>query len=158
MPWSDINPSLMAATVLGQAGDGSGRSCPLCLAADHSKEEWLWGSVSSPNLVLIPPPLLVQFLPPVAHFTAQLHTPRETPSAADLTVVGALGPPAVLTISVLAAPSQDMGRSTAQTPRSSRGPKSVMQDLLGCQNQPTHPRKELNFKVQPQLASLIHIH
>ena len=113
----------------------------------------LWGSVSSPNLVLIPPPLLVQFLPPVAHFTARLRTPQETPSAADLTVVGALGPPAALTISVLAAPSQDMGRSTAQTPRSSRGPKSMMQDLLGCQNQPTHPQKELNFKVQPQLAS-----
>lgn len=31
MLWVDFNPSLMAATVLGQAGDGSSLSCPLCL-------------------------------------------------------------------------------------------------------------------------------
>lgn len=39
MPWADINPSLMAATVLGPVSDGRGRSCPLCLAADHTRDE-----------------------------------------------------------------------------------------------------------------------
>ena len=39
LPWADINPSLMAATVLGQSSGGPGRSCPLCLAADHTREE-----------------------------------------------------------------------------------------------------------------------
>ena len=39
LPWADINLSLMAATVLGQSG-GPGRSCPLCLASDHAREEY----------------------------------------------------------------------------------------------------------------------
>ena len=76
MPWSDIYPSLMAATVLGKAGDGSGRSCRCVLPLITQRRSVLWGSVSSPNLVLIPPPFLVHFLPPVAHFTARLHIPR----------------------------------------------------------------------------------
>ena len=33
--WTEINPSLMAATVLGAGGDSSGRVCPRCLAVDH---------------------------------------------------------------------------------------------------------------------------
>ena len=49
MPWADINPSLMAATVLGQAGDGSGLSCSLCLAADHTKDEYALGSGEKPK-------------------------------------------------------------------------------------------------------------
>ena len=39
LPWADISPSLMAATVLSQAGSGPGRSCSLCLAADHARED-----------------------------------------------------------------------------------------------------------------------
>ena len=39
MPWTDINPSLLATTVLGHSGEGSSSSCPLCLVADHSKDE-----------------------------------------------------------------------------------------------------------------------
>ena len=38
LPWAEINPSLMSATVLSQSG-GPGRSCPLCLAYDHTKED-----------------------------------------------------------------------------------------------------------------------
>ena len=38
-PWTDINPSLMAATVFGPSGDRHDRTCSLCLAPDHSKEE-----------------------------------------------------------------------------------------------------------------------
>ena len=56
MPWTDINPSLLAATVLGQSGDGSGRSCPLCLAADHSKDECALGSGEQPKFGPSPPP------------------------------------------------------------------------------------------------------
>ena len=39
LPWADINPSLMAATVLGQANNGFGRCFPLCLLSDHSRED-----------------------------------------------------------------------------------------------------------------------
>ena len=39
MPWSEINPSLMAATVLSNSGGSQPRSCPHCLSPDHSKEE-----------------------------------------------------------------------------------------------------------------------
>ena len=39
LPWADISPSLMAATVLGQAAEGGGRTCPLCLASDHAKQD-----------------------------------------------------------------------------------------------------------------------
>ena len=39
LPWSDVSPSLMAATVLSQASGDQGRSCSLCLAADHSRED-----------------------------------------------------------------------------------------------------------------------
>ena len=38
-PWADLNPSLMAATVLGQSSGGASRTCPLCLNADHTREE-----------------------------------------------------------------------------------------------------------------------
>ena len=39
LPWTDINPSLLAATVLGQAGEKPLHSCQLCMAADHSRKE-----------------------------------------------------------------------------------------------------------------------
>ena len=71
MPWSDINPSLMAATVLGQAGDGSGRSCPLCLAADHSKEECALGFSEQPKLGPNPAPTPRAIPPP----SRSLHRP-----------------------------------------------------------------------------------
>ena len=38
LPWAELNPSLMAATVLGQ-GSGVSRSCSLCLGCDHMKED-----------------------------------------------------------------------------------------------------------------------
>ena len=45
LPWSDINASLMAATVLGQPNSNLGRTCSLCLAADHSREECALASI-----------------------------------------------------------------------------------------------------------------
>ena len=39
LPWSDLSPSLMVATVLSQASGCQGRSCSLCLAADHLRED-----------------------------------------------------------------------------------------------------------------------
>ena len=39
LPWADLNPSLMAATVLGHTAGGPGRTCSLCLSSDHSKED-----------------------------------------------------------------------------------------------------------------------
>ena len=36
-PWSEINPSLMASTVLGNASIGLSRSCTLCGGSDHDK-------------------------------------------------------------------------------------------------------------------------
>ena len=39
LSWVEINPSLMAATVLGQPAKRSSRPSHLCLAADHSREE-----------------------------------------------------------------------------------------------------------------------
>ena len=39
LPWTDINPSLLAVTILGQAGKKPLRSCQLCMAADHSRKE-----------------------------------------------------------------------------------------------------------------------
>ena len=56
MPWTDINPSLLAATVLGQANSGDGRSCPLCLAADHSKEECALATIELHRPTSNPPP------------------------------------------------------------------------------------------------------
>ena len=38
-PWAELNPSLMAATVLSYSSDSSCKSCPLCLSADHGKQE-----------------------------------------------------------------------------------------------------------------------
>ena len=40
IPWAELNPSLMAATVLGSMGPGEpGRVCNLCLASDHISTE-----------------------------------------------------------------------------------------------------------------------
>ena len=36
LSWADLNPSLMAATVLGDSSGGFGRPCSLCQSADHS--------------------------------------------------------------------------------------------------------------------------
>ncbi len=38
MLWAELNPSLMAATVLGNGGE-QGRVCSLCMASDHSASE-----------------------------------------------------------------------------------------------------------------------
>ena len=38
LPWAELNPTLMAATVLGQ-GSGVSWLCSLCLGCDHMKEE-----------------------------------------------------------------------------------------------------------------------
>lgn len=42
MIWTELNSSLMAATVLGYGGDSNppGRSCSLCLASDHKRPEF----------------------------------------------------------------------------------------------------------------------
>ena len=39
LPWTEINASLMAATVLSHAGDRPCQSCPLCFGVDYSREE-----------------------------------------------------------------------------------------------------------------------
>ena len=49
MPWSEINPSLMAATVLSNSGGLQPRSCPHCLSPDHSKEECALASLEGPS-------------------------------------------------------------------------------------------------------------
>ena len=47
LSWADLNPSLMAATVLGDGSGGLGRPCSLCLSADHSKEDCALASLES---------------------------------------------------------------------------------------------------------------
>ena len=71
-PWADINPSLMDATVLGQAGDGSGRSFPLCLSSDHFKEDCALLPLEQPRPR---PPAIHTFLP--AGRTARRPTPYQ---------------------------------------------------------------------------------
>lgn len=47
LSWADINPSLLAATVLGQPGERTPRACSLCLAADHSREDCALASLEA---------------------------------------------------------------------------------------------------------------
>ena len=58
LPWADLNPSLMAATVIGHSGDHipPRRSCPLCLSADHTREECALASIEAAKHPLIHPP------------------------------------------------------------------------------------------------------
>ena len=63
LSWTDINASLLAATVLGQTGEKPSRSCQLCLASDHSREECALaslephkGSQTTPTHSRLPPP------------------------------------------------------------------------------------------------------
>ena len=46
MPWAELNPSLMAATVLGNDGE-QGQVCSLCMASDHSTVECALASVEA---------------------------------------------------------------------------------------------------------------
>ena len=54
--WSELNPSLMAATVLNAGSDASGRVCTLCLAADHSKQDCALLSLEAATHTPKPPP------------------------------------------------------------------------------------------------------
>ena len=58
LPWANLNPSLMAATVIGHSGDHipPRRSCPLCLSADHTREECALASIEAAKHPLIHPP------------------------------------------------------------------------------------------------------
>ena len=56
LPWAEINPSLMAATVLSNPGALQPKACPYCLSADHNKEECALASFAAPS-VSNPPPL-----------------------------------------------------------------------------------------------------
>ena len=47
LQWADINPSLLAATVLSHSAEGPNRSCSLCLSADHSKEDCALSSLEA---------------------------------------------------------------------------------------------------------------
>ena len=47
LSWADLNPSLMAATVLGDSSGGLGRPCSLCLSADHSKDDCALASLEA---------------------------------------------------------------------------------------------------------------
>ena len=49
LPWADINPSLMVAIVLGQANNGYGHCCPLCLSSNHSREDCALLSMEQPK-------------------------------------------------------------------------------------------------------------
>ena len=57
--WADLNPSLMAATVLGAGGDYQGRICSICFASDHYRSDCALSSIegnrypqcSNPNQV-----------------------------------------------------------------------------------------------------------
>ena len=55
LPWADISTSILAATVLGRPGEGGGRSCSLCLAADHAKEECALASLEAAKVAAAPP-------------------------------------------------------------------------------------------------------
>ena len=57
LPWADLNPSLMAATVIGHSGDHipPRRSCPLCLSADHTREECALAYIEAAKHPLIHP-------------------------------------------------------------------------------------------------------
>ena len=55
--WTEINPSLMAATVLGSGGDATGRVCSRCLAVDHGPRECALASLDAyKNPPWTPPP------------------------------------------------------------------------------------------------------
>ena len=60
LSWVEINPSLLAATVLGQPSDRGCRPCPLCLAPDHTREDCALASLEyqrpSPFLPALRPP------------------------------------------------------------------------------------------------------
>ena len=45
--WADLNPSLMAARILGNSSGGLGRPYSLCLSADHSKDDCTLASLES---------------------------------------------------------------------------------------------------------------
>ena len=45
--WSEINPSLLSATVLGSAPAPGCRNCPLCLSWDHGRDECALGSLNT---------------------------------------------------------------------------------------------------------------
>ena len=49
LSWTDISPSLMAATVLCQMAEGGSRTCSLCLAADHTREDCALASLELPK-------------------------------------------------------------------------------------------------------------
>lgn len=55
--WTEIDPSLMAATVLGAGGDPSGWVCPRCLVIDHGTRECALASLdANRNPPWTPPP------------------------------------------------------------------------------------------------------
>lgn len=45
LEWAELCPSLMAATVIGCAGNDQGRVCSLCMASDHISTECALGDV-----------------------------------------------------------------------------------------------------------------
>ena len=55
LPWTEINSSLMAATVLGNANGLQPRSCPHCLLSDHSREECALAPLEDPKATATPP-------------------------------------------------------------------------------------------------------
>ena len=76
LSWVEINPSLLAATVLGQPSDRGCRPCLLCLAPDHTREDCALVSLEyqrpSPFLPALRPPSYSPVHPGVQPPTAPL--------------------------------------------------------------------------------------
>ena len=71
LAWNDINPSLMAATVLSSGrGGAEGRMCTLCMASDHSAPECALSSLETTRQWPQPPtrsPQVPEPRPPSKH-------------------------------------------------------------------------------------------
>ena len=55
VPWTEINPSLMATTVFGNANGFQPHSCPHCLLSDHGREECALAPLEDPKATAAPP-------------------------------------------------------------------------------------------------------
>ena len=133
----------MAAMVLGQAGEGSGRSCPLCLSSDHTKDDCALQPFEQPKHVPLPS---THFLLMVVLLAVQSRTrPWTLTSAAGSTVAIAPVCPAVLNTYAWADPSRGMlkctarmGGSSPECPEQGRGNPGLR---LWPRSQP-HPQRK----------------
>ena len=79
MSWAELNPSLMAATVLGNSGE-PGRVCSLCMASDHVSHECALASMEAQSKPPTPRQTTRAYSRPRSHpysFRAPPGTPEE---------------------------------------------------------------------------------